>query len=127
MQLSGIRSLGYGLTKVSGRVAHAQRILRRLTTSRGGLIASPTYGYDLQDSVGSTTPTHVVEQRVREQCLADEETLDAQVTCTRDGDTLRTEIVLSSAQGPFTLVLVAKEKLTYQLIVDGNPSFWGTI
>jgi len=128
MQFAGIRSLGFGLTKISGKVAHAHRILRRLTTSRGGLIGSPSYGYDLQDSVGSTTPVHVVAQRVREQCLADEETEDAAVTVTRDGDTLRTRIVLRSASGPFELaILSSPDKLTYQAIVNGNPSFWGTL
>jgi hypothetical protein len=127
MQLAGISSMGFGLTKVSGRQAHAQRVLRRLSTARGGLIGSPTYGYDLKGAVGSTVPGHVVAQKVREQCLLDEETTDARVTVTRNGETMTASIDIVSANGPFTLTAIAAEALTYQLIIDGNPSFWGSL
>lgn len=127
MAIAGINSVDYALTRVFGRTAHAHALLRRLSTQRGGLIASPTYGYDLRNSIGATTPTHIVSQRVREQCLLDERTDDVLVTVTDAGETRAVKIDVKSSEGPFTLTITSNEQLTYQLFVDGNPGFWGVL
>src|SRR5690606_10078705 len=117
--IAGVRDIDFSLSKVSGRQAHAQALLRRLTTPRGSLIAAPTYGYDVTELVGGTTPAHIVEQRVREQCLLDERTEDVVVQVTKDDATggLTIEIeVDDDNDGEFTLILSGSSQLTAQLI-----------
>lgn len=126
MAIAGWKSPDFALSRVYGRTAHAHAILRRLSTDRGGLVGSPAYGYNLLSAIGSTDNPTLVSQRVREQCLADERTEDAIVTVTFNTDhTLRVSISLFSADGPFSLVLDAGQELTAQMIIDGNPQFWG--
>lgn len=117
--LSGITSLDWTLSTVGGRRALAHAILRRLTTPRGGLFYAPTYGYNVAELIGSTVPASVVEQRVLEQVLAEEEVEDARCTVTLTGTTLRIEIHVAAADGPFDLVLT-QDELTLEAFFDGE-------
>lgn len=130
MNISGIRTCDYSLSKIAGRVAHAQAVLRRLITPRGGLIAAPTYGYDLTNAVGTTVVTSVVAQRVREQCMFDERTESVSVSVELgNDDTLHVSIDLTDRAGPFELVIDSDEqdRFTAQLIIDGNPEYWANL
>lgn len=122
--IAGVTDLDAALSTVSGRVALAQRILRRLTTPRGGLVGSATYGYDLTALVGSTVPASVVEQRVLEQALLEEEVEDAQAETISVDSTgeMTVELRVVDADGPFELVLTASE-LTVSALIDGQPLF----
>lgn len=125
--IGGATELDYALTTVSGRTSLAHRLIRRLTTPRGGLWYAPNYGFDLSEQIGSTTPLSVVEQRVVEQMLAEEEVADARATATFTASTgaLTVEIQVVDADGPFELVLTASE-LTFAALMDGVAIFEST-
>ena len=117
--LSGITSLDWTLSTVGGLRALAHAILRRLTTPRGGLFYAPTYGYNVAELIGSTVPASVVEQHVLEQVLAEEEVEDARCTVALTGTTLRIEIHVVAADGPFDLVLT-QDELTLEAFFNGE-------
>jgi hypothetical protein len=123
--IGGVDTIDYALTKVSGRTALAHRILRRLMTPRGGLFYAPTYGYDLGELIGSSVPVSVVEQRVNEQVLAEEEVSDARTDATLATGTLTVSIQVVDADGPFLLVMNASE-LTVSALIDGVEFFTAT-
>lgn len=118
--ISGITDVDASLSTVGGRLALAQRCLRRLSTKRGSLIGSPLYGFDLQSCIGSMMPVSVVNQRVGEQILLEPEVEDASVASTFDAVTgeLVVEIEVVDADGPFDLTLTATN-LTLTAIADG--------
>lgn len=120
---SGVTGLDWALSTVSGRVALGQAILRRLNTPRGKLIGSPSYGYCVFDVIGSTIPVSVIEQRVTEQVLAEEEVLDATVTATLENRRLKVVINVTDGDGPFRLT-VTDNTITAQAMIDDNPAFW---
>lgn len=121
--ISGITDIDFALSTVSGRLALAQAILRRLTTPRGQLLGSPTYGYDLLSTVGAPVPASIVRQRVLEQVLAEEEVEDASVTVALANGVLQVSINVEDGKGPFRLTVSASD-LTAQAIIDDNPPFW---
>jgi hypothetical protein len=121
--ISGITGLDWALSTVSGRLALAQAILRRLTSARGSLLGTPTYGYDLLQTIGSTVPRSVVEQRVLEQVMYEEEVEDASVTVNLENDRLKVLINVTDGDGPFRLTVDA-DALTAQAMIDDNPAFW---
>lgn len=116
--IAGVFDIDPALSVVTGRTALAQAVLRRLTTPRGGLIGSPTYGYDVAALIGSTVPPSIVEQRVLEQCLLEEEIVDARCTVTLVAGVLTVTLALQDGDGPFALVLSASE-LTTEAFLDG--------
>jgi hypothetical protein len=120
--IGGSTALDYALTKVSGRTSLAHRIIRRLTTPRGGLFYAPSYGYDLAELIGSTVPVSVVEQRVLEQVLYEEEVSDARTVATLANDTLTVDISVVDDDGPFELVLTSTE-LTVSAMLNGSTFF----
>jgi hypothetical protein len=120
--IGGITSVDYALTKVSGRTALAHRILRRLTTPRGGLFYAPTYGYDLAELIGSAVPMSVVEHRMTEQILYEEEVEDARCTATLANGTLSVDIQCVDADGPFELAISASD-ITIAALLDNVEFF----
>lgn len=122
--IGGSSTLDYALTVNTGRRSLADRILRRLTTPRGGLFYAPTYGYHLQDCVGSTAPPGVVEQRTLEQVMAEEEVENAECVAAFDesSGTLTVTINVVDAAGPFELVIKAAD-LTVSALLDGVELF----
>jgi len=121
--ISGVDDLDYALTTVGGRLALAQAILRRLGAQRGTLLGSPTYGYSIFDTIGSTVPVSVVEQRVLEQVTDEQEVEDASVTVSFSNGSLSIVIAVVDGEGPFTLTVNASQ-LTAQAMIDDNPPFW---
>lgn len=121
--ISGVRSLDRGWSVVTGNAALAEAILRRLTTPRGGLWYSLVYGFDLQSVIGSTLPMSVVNQRVQEQVLLEEEAADASVDSTLDARTGLLTVVISvvAAEGDFTLTIGIDEQhtVTAEALADG--------
>lgn len=120
--IAGSTSLDYALSVVDGNTALAHRILRRLTTPRGGLFYAPDYGYNVADLIGSTVPPGVVEQRVVEQMLAEEEVEDADCEAVFATGELTLTMRVVVADGPFALVLTADD-LTISALVDGVELF----
>lgn len=93
---------------VSGNLAVAQAMARRLQTPRGGLIDDPTYGYDLvgelNDDVNATDIARM-SGLVNAECLKDERVSQASATVTFITGVLIVSIALTTSAGPFTLVL----------------------
>lgn len=100
---------------VSGRMAHAQAIARRLGTPRGDLARigdDPDYGTDLRAYVGSDVGPRVVfevQSLVEREALKDERTLSATATVTAAGGALMVAVRLADARGPFSLVLAVSD------------------
>jgi phage baseplate assembly protein W len=93
---------------VSGNQAVAEAIARRLQTPRGGLIDDPNYGYDLTAFINDdlTTPQLAsIQSQVSAECLKDQRVRAAATTVTFFSGVLIVSIVLTTATGPFTLVL----------------------
>lgn len=122
---SGVRDVDAALSTVGGRTALAQAILRRLTNETGlGMpdARNKDYGYDLRETVGTATPTSLVEQRVRSQVMAEEEVEAASVNVThRRDDALIVEIGLEDSEGPFTLTVQA-DALTVELLTGESSA-----
>lgn len=100
---------------VSGRLAHAQAIARRLGTPRGDLERigdDPDYGTDLRAYVGSDVGPRVVfevQAAVEREALKDERTLSASAVATFAGDALTVAVRLADDAGPFSLVLAVSD------------------
>jgi len=120
--IAGVSDVDWALSTVSGRVALAHAILRRLRTSRGGLLGGPvSYGFNLEDLIGSDVPASVVENRVRAQALEEEEVVDCAVVASfrAAAGALEVTIAVIDGDGPFTLTIVAAEDLTIGAFLDG--------
>lgn len=100
---------------VSGRVAHAQAIARRLGTPRGALARigdDPDYGYDVRAFVGDDVGPRVVAEvtaGVEREALQDERTADAKATVTVAGGALVISLRIVDGDGPFSLVLAVSD------------------
>lgn len=123
MALAGITDIDFALSKVTGRMAHAHALLRRLAQSRGGLIACPTYGYDLHNAIGTST-NFAIQQRVREQMYADERTQAAAVDVTFVSGVLTVKIEIVGSSGPFELTISGSSDLTAEILIANNRTFW---
>lgn len=117
---AGVLDLDWALSTVDGFVAFAQQILRRLTTQLGSLEDDPTYGFDIRDLIGSTLSSSVVEQRVLEQVMAEEETQRAAVRVTFANDGILIEIKVQAISGTGLLTLNA-DQLTVEAVLNGTP------
>lgn len=117
---AGVLDLDWALSTVDGFTAFAQQILRRLTTQLGTLEDDPTYGFDIRDLIGSTLSASVVEQRVLEQVMAEEETQRAAVRVTYSDGSILIEIKVQAISGTGLLTLNASE-LTVEAVLNGTP------
>lgn len=117
--IAGVFDVDTTLSVMAGRRSLATAIFRRLFTPRGGLLGSPTYGYDVTALIGSTVTPSRIEQLVTEQVLDEEEVEDASavVTFNDSRSTLRIEIQVVVADGPFALTVAASE-LSTELFLD---------
>lgn len=109
--LDGEVTLDPMFTLVSGRVALAQAIARRLTTAHGTLAwinDDPEYGHDVREYLGEDVGPRaefVIASRVQAECLKDERVRAAQVTATLTSGRLNLAVRLTDADGPFRLTL----------------------
>lgn len=99
---------------VSGLEALAQALARRFVTRRGSLKNAPAYGYDLRLLLADALTAGDIaaaETRCLEQLRADERVDDARVSLTFNQTTerLRLEARVTTAEGPFRLVLDVSE------------------
>mgnify|MGYP006921332426 CR=1 FL=1 len=100
-------------TPVSGRLAHAQAIARRLGTQRGTLAhigESSDYGYDLRELLNEDTgarATFEIASNVEREALKDERTQSARAIVTLVSGRMTVLLDLFDADGPFTLTLAA--------------------
>jgi len=116
----GTTDLDPSLSVVSGRLALAQAVLRRLTSQRGTLLDDPTYGYDLRLLIGSAIREGEFEARILEQVLAEEEVQDATLTLTYSLELsqLTVALVLTDTEGPFPLTVTVNELSAEMLLPE---------
>lgn len=117
---AGVLDIDWALSTVKGEMALAQAILRRLTTPLGGLEDDPLYGYDIRDLIGTPVTASIVEQRVREQVLAEEEVDRCAVRVTQAADSIFIEIRLRTIAGTASLTLNSTS-LTLEALFNGLP------
>lgn len=85
-----------------------EAIARRLITPRGRLVDDPNYGYALSEFVNADLPAGElarIQAGVQGECVKDERVSTAKATIVLAGAILVATIVLTTAAGPFTLVL----------------------
>jgi len=97
---------------VKGNRVVGEAIARRLTSPRGQLVDDPNYGFALSEFVNADlTPTDLVriQASVQAECVKDERVFSAVATVTlattAAGAVLIATIVVTTATGPFLLVL----------------------
>lgn len=103
---------------VKGNRIVAEAIARRLITPRGGLVDDPDYGFDLSEFVNADlTPGDIarIQAGVQAECLKDQRVSGASSTVVVANGVLIATIVLTTASGPFTLVLSVSD-VTAQLL-----------
>jgi phage baseplate assembly protein W len=99
----------------------AEAVLRRWSTTTGRLIDDPSYGINLSDLIGDDlSPTDIANMQAQAAAEAqkDERVLDAQVQMTLNNVTqlLTINATITTAAGPFTMV-VAVGAVTTQLLL----------
>jgi hypothetical protein len=114
--------------KVTGNLAVAHALARRLITSTGTL-SWTSDGYDirrlLNDGIPANTrgPLLAIAAFIRAECRKDERVADASVDVSVGGesrDQLVIAIDVTTADGPFRLVLLAKNGLVSILSLTGT-------
>lgn len=92
---------------VTGRLAHAQRLARRLVTPRGRFKFWPNFGTDMRQFINSKTPASAIARAAAAECLKDEQTESVTVeVLPLDGATGFTlQIEVTDAEGPFTFTM----------------------
>lgn len=109
----GVVDLDPAFGLVSGRLALAQAIARRITT-RAGLLArigdDPAYGIDVRESLGADTDTDdrtafAIAAEVQAEVMRDERVRGADVSAALADGVVILTILLADAIGPFRLVL----------------------
>lgn len=107
----GVVDLDPAFRLVSGRLALAQAIARRITT-RAGLLArigdDPAYGIDVRESLGADTDDRTafaIAAEVQAEVMRDERVRGADVSAALADGVVILTILLADAIGPFRLVL----------------------
>lgn len=105
--------LRWGIAR--GKTCLGNRIVRRLSTPRGGLSEfapgyAPDYGYDVRALLGEGATRQTIaagEAAIARECEKDEAVRRARTSLTFDSseETLTIEINLDTEDGPFRLVL----------------------
>ncbi len=122
---AGVLDVDWALSTVDAELALGQAIMRRLTTPLGELEDDPTYGYDIRDLIGAAVIASVVEQRVLEQVLAEEEVQRATVQVTQNGASLFIDIRMLTITGTASLTIAAASDTsagpTFEALFNGLP------
>lgn len=109
--VSCVEDLDGAFRSVSGRLALAQAIARRLSTRNGDLALigdDPDYGSDLRELVGEDVDDRAafeIAARAEKEALKDERVRTASATVTLAGTSHLLSLALSDADGPFRLTL----------------------
>ncbi len=123
---AGVLDVDWALSTVDGELALGQAIMRRLTTPLGGLEDDPTYGYDIRDLIGAAVIPSIVEQRVLEQVLAEQEVQRATVQVTQNAESLFIDIRILTITGTASLTIAAASVdggtgPTFEALFNGLP------
>lgn len=105
-------------TMATGFQCIAEAIARRWQTPRGGLVDDPTYGFDLTDYILDdldVTTLARVAQAAATEAEKDERVRTATVTITLNAGALLVAGLITTAAGPFRLV-VSIDKVTVALL-----------
>jgi hypothetical protein len=106
---AAVEDVDANLTVVSGRVAFAQAIARRLLAPAGSLFYDPDYGFGLSGYLNAIIvgTTGQIESGIERECFKDERTKDvtAEVTFDESAKALAARVDLTDAAGPFALTL----------------------
>ena len=108
--LSCTSDLAESMLEVDGWTTLAQALYRRLTTPRGRLLDDPSYGMDLTALVddGLTSgDLRRIGSQIDGELLKDERVLASSSVCTFLSGVLTVTATVSTALGPFRLVLAA--------------------
>lgn len=99
---------------VSGQTALAQAIARRLSTPRGGLFYDPAYGTDLRAFLNegfTAQRAYGIQSAIETECAKDERvrSASAAVAFNVATQTLAVSVALTTADGPFKLILAVSQ------------------
>jgi hypothetical protein len=94
---------------VSGRVALAQRLCRRLTTRRGQIPWWPEFGYDIRNALLSKQDPQRIAAEVEAECEKDEQVLDVRAKVTIEGTSATLLLFVADADGPFEFTLTISQ------------------
>ncbi len=103
---------------VTGNRVVAEAIVRRWSTDRGGLIDDANYGFNLLDEVSDDiglADLPRIGQQAGAEAEKDERVLSCRVTATFNAGVLSITGTVTTAQGPFQLV-VTVDMLTVALL-----------
>jgi len=102
-----VTDLSPDMPEVSGRVALAHRLARRLQTERGRIPWWPNDGTDLRKFLLAKAAPSRIAAAAEQECLLDEQVEDAQADAqlSSDGKECSLTIVVTEAEGPFTFTL----------------------
>lgn len=106
--LACMSDLDASMSEVDGITVLAHAIFRRVTTRRGGVIDSPDYGFDAASMIddGMTDrQVAVVLNAIDSEVEKDERVLRSSTDGSFDGQTLTASALVTTADGPFRLVL----------------------
>jgi hypothetical protein len=96
---------------ISGRMALAQRLARRLITRRGSMPWWPNDGTDLRQYLLSKASPSEIAGAAKNECKKDEQVEDARVELEvlSDGREILLTILITEAAGPFAFTLLIGE------------------
>jgi hypothetical protein len=110
-------------TLSSGNRCVAEAIARRWGTPRGGLIDDPNYGYDLTDAIGDDLNKSDLAKMAHfaaAEAEKDERVDSADVTIQLIGAVLIVSGTITTARGPFQLVVSVSNVTVTLLSVSGK-------
>lgn len=93
------------MPSVRGRLALAQRLLRRLTTPRGRFIYWPDFGYDVRTALLSKKSPDQIASDVEAECLKDEQVEHITATVVTGGASAEIRLAVADADGEFEFTM----------------------
>ncbi len=111
---------------VTGRLAVALRLLRRLSTPRGLFPWWPNEGLNVAKYLNSKTPTWVMRAEIKAECLRDEEVEDVGVIPTiiksSVGNLVNLEISVVTKDDRFDFIMTATEASANLIRIQNSKS-----
>jgi hypothetical protein len=109
IDLYGVEDFLPTMPAVSGRVALAQRLARRLTMKRGQFPWWPNDGYDIRNALLSKREPHRIAADVEEECEKDEQVEAVKATLTVEGTNATLRLLVADADGPYEFTMTISE------------------
>lgn len=107
IDFAGYLDIDSSFSTVTGKLAVAHAVARRLVQPKGGLIDAPNYGWDVRQLINAPVNAAFAESRIQDECEQDERVLSAVVTVNFEPRSSVVDIVidLRTADGPFSMTL----------------------